>query len=162
MISQHWFSWWLGAIRQQALTWANANPDLCHHTRPQWVNYYICSLWPSYQFGVGAAPMGDAPTTSEWSTTLLPTKVQLILEVWRYIHLHHKYCTEMMDKSWFYMRNNISTKLLGGYIGFTLSVRPSVLGILERFYLLHKQADVQLDEVTPVAGGLTLHSCYCN
>ena len=29
-------------------------------------------------------------------------------------------------------------------------------------YLLHKQADVQLDEVTPVAGGLTLHSCYCN
>ena len=29
-------------------------------------------------------------------------------------------------------------------------------------YLLHKQAYVQLDEVTPVAGGLTLHSCYCN
>ena len=29
-------------------------------------------------------------------------------------------------------------------------------------YLLHKQAFVQLDEVTPVAGGLTLHSCYCN
>ena len=27
------------------------------------------------------------------------------------------------------------------------------MGILERFYLLHKQADVQLDEVTPVAGG---------
>ena len=40
------------------------------------------------------------------------------------------------------------------------SVRPELpnyylsllLGILERFYLLHKQADVQLDEVTPVAG----------
>ena len=31
---------------------------------------------------VGAAPTGDAPTTSEWSTILLPTKVQLILEVW--------------------------------------------------------------------------------
>ena len=29
-------------------------------------------------------------------------------------------------------------------------------------HLLHKQAYVQLDEVTPVAGGLTLHSCYCN
>ena len=26
----------------------------------------------------------------------------------------------------------------------------------------HKQAYVQLDEVTPVAGGLTLHRCYCN
>ena len=33
---------------------------------------------------VGAAPTGDAPTTSEWSTIVLPTKVQLILETWRY------------------------------------------------------------------------------
>ena len=33
---------------------------------------------------VGAAPTGDAPTTSEWSTILLPTKVRLILEVLRY------------------------------------------------------------------------------
>ena len=29
---------------------------------------------------VGAAPTGDAPTTSEGSTILLPTKVRLILE----------------------------------------------------------------------------------
>ena len=33
---------------------------------------------------VGAAPTGDAPTTSEWSTILLPTKVRLILEVLRW------------------------------------------------------------------------------
>ena len=33
---------------------------------------------------VGAAQIGDAPTTSEWSTILLPTKVRLVLEVWRY------------------------------------------------------------------------------
>ena len=33
----------------------------------------------------GAAPTGDAPTTSEWSTILLPTKVRLILETWRYV-----------------------------------------------------------------------------
>ena len=32
---------------------------------------------------VGAAPTGDAPTTSEWSTILLPTMVRLILETWR-------------------------------------------------------------------------------
>ena len=32
---------------------------------------------------VGAAPTGDAPTTSEWSTILLPSKVRLILEVLR-------------------------------------------------------------------------------
>ena len=31
----------------------------------------------------GAAPTGDAPTTSELSTILLPTKVRLILETWR-------------------------------------------------------------------------------
>ena len=30
---------------------------------------------------VGAAPIGDAPTTSELSIILLPIKVQLILEV---------------------------------------------------------------------------------
>ena len=32
---------------------------------------------------IGAPPIGDAPATSEWSTILLPTMVQLILEVWR-------------------------------------------------------------------------------
>ena len=34
---------------------------------------------------VAAAPTGDVSTTSEWSTILLPTKVQLTFEVWRYI-----------------------------------------------------------------------------
>ena len=37
---------------------------------------------------VGAAPTGDAPTTSEWLTILLLTKVRLILETWRYILNH--------------------------------------------------------------------------
>ena len=31
MISQHWFRRWLGAVRQQAITWANVDPDLCCH-----------------------------------------------------------------------------------------------------------------------------------
>ena len=31
MISQHWSRWWLGAIRQQAITWANADSELCCH-----------------------------------------------------------------------------------------------------------------------------------
>ena len=35
---------------------------------------------------VGAAPTGDAPTTSEWSTIWLPTKVRLIIETWLYIY----------------------------------------------------------------------------
>ena len=35
----------------------------------------------------GAAPTGDAPTSSEWSTRSLPTTMHLILEVWRYVFL---------------------------------------------------------------------------
>ena len=30
-ISQRWFRYWLGAIRQQAITWANVDQDLCRH-----------------------------------------------------------------------------------------------------------------------------------
>ena len=43
----------------------------------------------------GAAPPGDAPTTSEWSTIWLPIKVQLVLEIWQHlvyrpvVHLGH-------------------------------------------------------------------------
>ena len=29
MMSQHWL--WFGAVRQQAIIWANVDPDLCHH-----------------------------------------------------------------------------------------------------------------------------------
>ena len=36
---------------------------------------------------VGAAPPGNAPTTSEWSTILLPVRVRLIIEFWRYVSL---------------------------------------------------------------------------
>ena len=35
---------------------------------------------------VGAAPTGDAPTTSEWSTILLPINARLILEIWQSPH----------------------------------------------------------------------------
>ena len=45
---------------------------------------------------VGAAPTGDAPTISEWSTILLPTKVRLILEVWQYLSIH----SEVTWASW--------------------------------------------------------------
>ena len=31
IIAQHWFRQWLGAIRQQAITWANVDPDICRH-----------------------------------------------------------------------------------------------------------------------------------
>ena len=31
MMSQHWFREWLGAVRQQAITWANVDPYMCQH-----------------------------------------------------------------------------------------------------------------------------------
>ena len=34
---------------------------------------------------VGAAPTDDAPTTSDLSTIILPTRVHVILEVWQYM-----------------------------------------------------------------------------
>ena len=38
LMSKFWFRWWIGAARQQAVTWANVGIVLCHHiTRPQTV-----------------------------------------------------------------------------------------------------------------------------
>ena len=39
----------------------------------------------SMKMYVGAALTGDAPTTSEWSTILLPVEVHLVLEIWLYL-----------------------------------------------------------------------------
>ena len=41
----------------------------------------LCQIhWNQDEDEVGAVPTGDAPTTSEWLTILLPTKVLLVLE----------------------------------------------------------------------------------
>ena len=29
--SRHWFRWWLGAVRQKVITWADVDSDLCYH-----------------------------------------------------------------------------------------------------------------------------------
>ena len=31
IIIQHWFKWWLGAVRQQAIIWTNVDPVLCFY-----------------------------------------------------------------------------------------------------------------------------------
>ena len=44
MISQHWFC----GVRQQAITWANVDPDLLLPygiTRPEWVKYISWSIF---------------------------------------------------------------------------------------------------------------------
>ena len=41
MISQHWFRWWLGAVRQQAITWANVDLVPCRHMASPGHNMFI-------------------------------------------------------------------------------------------------------------------------
>ena len=47
VISQYWFRQWLGAVKQQAITWANVDPDLCRHsgvTRPELTHWPLGDL----------------------------------------------------------------------------------------------------------------------
>ena len=37
LISKHWFRWWLDAVRQQAITWANVDPGQYRQNRTQWI-----------------------------------------------------------------------------------------------------------------------------
>ena len=46
---------------------------------------------------VGTAPTGDVPTTSEWSTILLPTKVRLTLDVWKDVHHQSSLCQQHLQ-----------------------------------------------------------------
>ena len=52
MISQYWISYWLGAIRHQANTWASVVPVLYCHMASLGHNElrYVYSYFPSYQF----------------------------------------------------------------------------------------------------------------
>ena len=52
------------------------------------------------QLSLPLSPTGDAPTASEWSTILLPTKVWLKLEIWR-----HNVCVRCI--SYFTLSNSV-------------------------------------------------------
>ena len=47
--SPHWFRWWLGAIKHQAITLMNVDPNLCCHMASLGHNELIC-LFRSYHF----------------------------------------------------------------------------------------------------------------
>ena len=71
----------------------NVSYLILHFCPIQWSPLGVKSRMKIYL--VGAAPTGDAPTTSEWSTSILSTKVHLILEVWQYVchHTWHRIIT---------------------------------------------------------------------
>ena len=69
-------------------------------------------VWVHNEDVVGAAPIADAPTTSEWSIILFSTtKVRLILETWQYLfpgNKLHKNCkqnTILIANIKFYLNN---------------------------------------------------------
>ena len=55
---------------------------------------------------VGGALTGDAPTTSEWSTILLPNKMLLILDVWQYILVSHNVIILYLHLPYFCISNS--------------------------------------------------------
>ena len=66
--------------------------------------YLEARCWVENEDVVGAAPTGDAPTTSDWSTILLPSKVRLILEILRYVYSWH------VSNQYDYPTYNVSSK----------------------------------------------------
>ena len=54
MRSQHWFKWCFGAVRHQAITWANVDPDPCHHAYIA-LNVLITNCSPTNISNVGMA-----------------------------------------------------------------------------------------------------------
>ena len=57
---------------------------------------FVHSIEAMYYVENKNAPTGDAPTTSEWSTILLPSRVCLILEVLRYVLLYIQGCDNLL------------------------------------------------------------------
>ena len=49
MISQHCFRWWLGAVRQQAITWTSVDQDLKRHKASLGPNEWITRPWSIHQ-----------------------------------------------------------------------------------------------------------------
>ena len=66
MRSQHWLRLWLGVVRQQAITWANVDPDLCHHMASLGLNELIQIFLDKWYVVIGLFSINEAfffPTT---------------------------------------------------------------------------------------------------
>ena len=88
MVSQHWFRLWLGALRQQAITWANVDPDLCRHMVS--LGHNELTHGTSWQVTF----CGPCIYITRYSLT--PTEKQIYIARW------HKsvICKQLFDKVW--------------------------------------------------------------
>ena len=73
---------------------------------------------------VGAAPTGDAPTTSEWSTIVLLYKVWLIIEIWRYVRYKLTEITRAISETKLYIPIHDKDYV---YVSMVIVVRKSIL-----------------------------------
>ena len=92
IIIQYWFYhkcllWMLFIIYRQVSNISRTKSQHLKDSRTVFAAVFAKSLETRCQVQnedvVRAVPTGDAPTTSEWSTILLPTNVRLILEILR-------------------------------------------------------------------------------
>ena len=74
---------WPSASLVKSLTQVAPNPQtrwLSSRLAVAFAQSIQAKYWVENGDVVGAAPTGDAPTTPEWSTILLPTEMRLILD----------------------------------------------------------------------------------
>ena len=90
IISSKWQHLWLSytAVLLYKCTcrirgWCNQAGRLLHYLAVVFAQSIVARSLVENEDVVGAAPIGDAPITFEWSTILLPTKVRLKAEVLR-------------------------------------------------------------------------------
>ena len=99
MISHHWFKYCLGAIRQQAIAWADVDSDLPHHLASLCHNELICTTywlgelargqvqgWQSVGVPCRASPKKPRAQRSQSSPSVLCKQFcaskKVILKVW--------------------------------------------------------------------------------
>ena len=88
MIDQHWVRKWLGAVRQQAITWNNVDPDLRRHME---IILYVLAipLWHHQMeifsallaLCVGNSPM-NSPQKDRWRGTLMFSLICVWINAW--------------------------------------------------------------------------------
>ena len=97
MISQHWFRWWLGAVRHQAITWANVDPEICRSisslghnelTHKNWQHGRDKLLWLTPVF-----------TTLLW-LTFCRSHFQLHFIQWKMLQLKWRFYWSLFPMTW--------------------------------------------------------------
>ena len=89
MTGRHWFRLWIGAGSQQAITWANVDPELCHYmaslvfnklqNRCHFAGIFKCifyeKVWICNEMSLGFAPKGPIDNNSALAYVIAWTNI---------------------------------------------------------------------------------------